>query len=242
VNFVAGLDLGQTADWSALVVAEHLKRHAGFAERRIDYNNLVGAYFTHQEEQFVDEYHVRGIWRWRGTAYTAVIDQVCDILRKPPLRGCTALTYDETGLGRPVGDLLDQAVREGRLERWPHGLTITAGQYEGTDRPIAHFAPGFGMVAPSRLRTVPKAALVQRIEVLLQSGRLLIADSLPLAPALKEELLTFQAVVRATGHVSYEAASGNDDLVLGLALAVYQEPVPLGIPSYIGGDGRLVER
>jgi hypothetical protein len=233
-NFVAGLDLGQTADWSALVVAEHLKRHAGWTERRFDYNNLAGAYFTRQEEQFADVFHVRHIQRWRGTAYTAVIEAVCDILRRPPLRGCTALTYDETGLGRPVGDLLDQAVREGRLERWPHGLTITAGQYEGMDAPIQHFAPGFGMVAPARLRTVPKAALVQRIEVLLQSGRLLVADSLPLAPALKEELLSFQAVVRASGHVSYEAASGNDDLVLALALAVYQEPKLLGQPAVIG--------
>ena len=239
-NFVAGLDLAQTADWSALVVAEHVQRHAGMRQWRRD--RADGCYMTGEFEELEDTFRVRHIQRWRGSAYQVVVNQVCEVLSRPPLRGQVALVLDETGVGRPVRDLFDQARREGRLLRWPLGLTITGGAEES----YHELGPGVGLgqirLGPPRLRSVPKHLLVQRLEVLLQQGRVQVSDGLVLAPALREELLAFQGQTGSTGHVRFEAGAGHDDLVLGTMLAVYPPVETLGTPSYIDADGVLWPR
>jgi hypothetical protein len=80
-----------------------------------------------------------------------------------------------------------------------------------------------------RAATVPKRDLVSCLQVLLQSGRLKIAEGLPLARLLSVELLNFRATISLAGHDSYGAGAdaawrqtgSNDDLVLAVSLACW---------------------
>jgi hypothetical protein len=128
-NFVAGLDLGQVNDWSALVCCEHWLTYDG--ERDNSYMNEWGQLVDRRESVWRDCFDVVGILRWRGTAYPAIVDQVCSLLTDLPLRNRCSLVVDATGVGRPVLDLFDQATREDRLPFWSDEITLTGGEHEG---------------------------------------------------------------------------------------------------------------
>ena len=71
---------------------------------------------------------------------------------------------------------------------------------------------------------VPKRDLVGTLQVLLQTGRLKIADALPRAAILVQELLNFKVTIDPrTAHDSYAAwrEGQHDDLVLACALACW---------------------
>jgi hypothetical protein len=61
------------------------------------------------------------------------------------------------------------------------------------------------------------------VQVLLQSGRLLITEALPEAGALVRELLSFQNRITASTHDAYDAwrEGAHDDLVLAVALTCW---------------------
>jgi hypothetical protein len=75
---------------------------------------------------------------------------------------------------------------------------------------------------------VPKRDLVSSLQVALQSGALAIADALPLAATLRQELAGFRVKISlTTGHDSYGAGEDwrpapHDDLVLAVALACWE--------------------
>jgi len=92
--FVAGLDIGQAADYTALAVLQ--------AHNPVE---MVGVpvmgpaiYFCGHLERFD-----------LGTPYPAMVDKVRQRLSTPQLRGRTALVVDATGVGAPVLDLLHLA-------------------------------------------------------------------------------------------------------------------------------------
>lgn len=91
----------------------------------------------------------------------------------------------------------------------PRGVTITEGDKgspEGADW------------------RVPKRELVSTIQVLLQGGRLKIAEELPNAAVLIQELLHFRVKIDlVTAHDSYGPwrERVHDDLVLAIALACW---------------------
>jgi hypothetical protein len=71
---------------------------------------------------------------------------------------------------------------------------------------------------------VPKRDLISATLVLLQNGRLKIADALPLKDVLVKELLNFRVKINiSTSHDSYEAwrEGDHDDLVLSVAMACW---------------------
>lgn len=76
-TFVIGLDLGQAADFTALVVVQRVA--TGF--------------------------NVPMIERVRGKPYTEIVARVADLVATPPLAGDNDLVLDFTGVGRPVLDL-----------------------------------------------------------------------------------------------------------------------------------------
>ncbi|TDI90091.1 MAG: hypothetical protein E2O72_05005 [Candidatus Dadabacteria bacterium] len=137
-----------------------------------------------------------------GTTYPAVVTHVKELMEKEPLRGHVLLVVDATGVGLPVIDLLDQ---EGLR---PIGITITGGT-EAT-----YVGRGYH---------VPKRDLVVTLQVLAQSGRLKVAENLPLAHIFVNELLNFKVEINKRGHDSYEAwrEGVHDDLVLAVALAAW---------------------
>lgn len=169
--FYAGLDLAQTDDFTALVVVDAQPERA----RAV----LVE--------------------RFRGLAYTAVVDRVAGHLA--PFRD-VLLLVDSTGVGRPVVDLL--RLRAPWLRMVPVHLHGGARIRRGPD----------GL-------HLPKAALMRPLAALLGSNRLQIPDG-PLA----DELRHFGRKVNPrTGHERFEARAGHDDLVVAASLAAL--PIPL---------------
>lgn len=152
------------------------------------------------------DYHVRKLERTRGTPYPDVIRRIKSIMSK--LRGA-ALVVDQTGVGRPIVDSMEEV-----------GLRPVAVSIHGGDR-VAFEADPHGWM-PRRWR-VPKRDLVGCLQVLLQNKRLKIAPG-PLSDTLAEEMLNFKVTIDpTTSHDSYSAwrEQDHDDLVLSVALAVW---------------------
>jgi hypothetical protein len=85
--YIVGLDLGQSQDFSALVIVEQ---------------TLV--------PPAQPLYAVRWLHRWElGTPYPTILRSVEATLARPPLAGRSELIVDHTGCGRPIADQLRQA-------------------------------------------------------------------------------------------------------------------------------------
>jgi len=85
--YFTGLDLGQSQDYSALVVVEQFSRAS-------------------QREH---EYRVRHLHRWTlGTSYPTIVAELGVMFSSHPLRDST-LVIDATGVGRPVVDMVTSA-------------------------------------------------------------------------------------------------------------------------------------
>ncbi len=111
-RYTVGLDLGQTKDYTALVI---LERH-GEAEQAV--------------------FHARHLERFPlGTSYPAIVASVAGMLKQPPLSsGTPRLAVDETGVGAPVVDLFRQA----RLNAMLHPIHITGGATVNYDRGVEY--------------------------------------------------------------------------------------------------------
>jgi hypothetical protein len=157
-------------------------------------------------QKFCSLYHLVHLERLKlGTPYPAQVAHVKAVLETPPLRGAVSLALDYTGCGRPVFDLFAAA----KLPCPLYGITIHGGDKATRD--------GWQI-------RVPKRDLVADVQVLLQSGRVKIADALPEAKTLVTELLNFRMKIDPqTAHDSYSAwrESQHDDLVLATALALW---------------------
>jgi hypothetical protein len=197
--YYVGLDLGQSADYTALAVVQTVHENTGSSGPSL---------------------HLRHLERYPlKTPYTDIADSVRDLLRGPPFtvdeydasrhriaKPKVQLVVDKTGVGAAVTDLL----KERRLNYI--GVTITGlGQKVNRN----------GM----REYSVPKMDLVAALEVPLHKGTLKVAKGLELWPALREELLNFRRKQnKRTAHISYEhwRETDHDDLVLATALACWK--------------------
>ena len=204
-----GVDLGQTNDHTAICVTERAYVPAG---------DLVdGSYRDHREGRTVRaarqpvavEYRVRHLERPAlGAPYPVVVERVVELAKA--VGGKPALVIDQTGVGRPVVDMLRRRlVEEGKTTGLKVALipvTITGG--DAMSR------------APDGWR-VPKRDLVSSALVAMQNGTLKIAGALALRDVLTKELLNFKVKINiSTAHDSYEAwrEGDHDDLVLALCL------------------------
>ena len=150
-------------------------------------------------------YDLRYLDRVRGMGYPEIVGKVYKMLQSPKLVGIEPprLVLDKTGVGAPVADMF--RVREVR----PVEITITGGQNT--------------LVVPRGFH-VPKRDLVFSLLTTFQNGQFKIAQSLPLATVLVEELLNFKVKIDPkTAHDSYESWRENvhDDLVLSASLATW---------------------
>ena len=101
-TFILGLDLGQTHDYSALIVTEKITPEAPEAR---------------------PHYDVRHIHRFElGTSYPAIVDASVATLQRPELGSDVRLIIDGTGVGRAPVDLL-----RARVGKMAHPVTITGG-------------------------------------------------------------------------------------------------------------------
>jgi hypothetical protein len=150
------------------------------------------------------QYAVRYLQRWPlRTAYPTVVAEVVALWRRPPLSGAAPVLADATGVGLPVTELLAPALG-GLLTP----VLITAGSQATRDGPRWHVA---------------KHLLVSTLQVVLQTGRLRVAPSLPEAATLRTELAGFQQRVTGAANLQYGTwrDGAHDDIVLAVALAVW---------------------
>jgi hypothetical protein len=212
-TMLIGLDLGQQRDWTAISVTE---RAAVPTEKTVledRWDDSSGRYGLWQGEEKALEYRVRHLERPAlGTPYTDVVDRVVELVKK--LGGEPILCVDATGVGRPVTDMLWQRLsaelRGTSTVVTPCSITITGGD-SVTKNPDGGWR-------------VPKRDLISATLVLLQNGRLKIAEGLELRETLVKELLNFRVKINiSTAHDSYEAwrEGDHDDLVLSVALACW---------------------
>lgn len=198
-SLTVGLDLGQSRDYTALAVVEHVRTDPD-------------ARWYSADGWRLDVRHLERVEL--GTPYPAIVERVAALMRTPELVDDGHLVIDQTGVGRPIYDMFADAKRDGRLPVWPRGVTFTPES---------------------------KLDLVTGLEAALQTGRLNIARSDPLAERLLAELKAFRVKLSPTGHPTFEAAreSDHDDLVIALALACAHRG--RGTPREVrAGDGVIV--
>ncbi len=212
--WVLGLDLGQTTDYTALCALEQ--------SRKPD-PTRPGRTVTHYACRHLERYRL-------GTSYPDMIKEIAKRTQTDALRGST-MAVDQTGVGRPVVDLLRLAALPVTLRP----ITITAGHSVTEDREDLSFH-------------VPKKDLVSVLQILLQGERLAISPELKLAETLKKELTNFKVKITPAANEVFGAwrEGDKDDLVLSVALAAWvAERAHLGPPE-IGmpreHKGGLVDR
>jgi len=84
-KYIIGLDLGQSRDYTALIILETVHSPGTDAE---------------------DVYNVLNRERTRGTPYTEIVDRVKEIMAEQPH---ASLVVDQTGVGAPVIDMFERA-------------------------------------------------------------------------------------------------------------------------------------
>ncbi len=204
MSFYVGLDLGQSADYTALAVVQDVREQD-------------------ERGKLVRRLHLRHLERYpHHTPYTTIADGVAALMRDPRLspedfdgglmaRRPPRLVVDNTGVGRAVTDLLKSK-----------GLRFTSVTITGGDK--ANRADGTWRV--------PKRDLVAALEVPFHTGTLRVAEDLKLWPTLKGELQSFRRKINLkTAHDSYEhwRESDHDDLVLATALACWEITRPKSV-------------
>lgn len=216
-EYIIGVDLGQANDYTAICVLQRDTRETGRTVQR-----LAGSwegFTTVTRPQTESTYQVRHLDRLPlGTPYPEQVETVSSVLERirqhqaenaspwqsDPKPRPPRLIVDQTGVGRPVVDMLRAAGHKGLTAVTIHGGDATSR--EGRDY------------------RVPKRELVSVVQVLLQTDRLAVAASLPHAQTLTKEMLAFKVTFSQTGHDSYGndwRESPHDDLVLAVALAAW---------------------
>lgn len=147
-DFLVGLDLGQTQDFTALAVLERNQPDPGLSD------------------PVPPDYALRHLQRFPlGTPYTEIVPAVTRLLRATPLRE-SPLVVDQTGVGRAVVDMLYQSAG------WVVPVTITGGHAvtQTEDRswhvPTKELVTCLQVVMQARrlhiARSLPDAALLVR--------------------------------------------------------------------------------
>ncbi len=201
MTYFLGVDLGQAADYTAIAVLDRLLLPTPvLAGRGSTTSSLYLPSAKSPPSYRLDCRHLERLPL--NTPYPEVVDRIGRLLTTPALQGDTQLVVDATGVGRPVVDLF----RERDLEPVP--ITITGGDTVSYDQGLR----------------VPKRDLVGAVAVLLQTDRLRIAEALPHARTLTDELLRFRVKIDPlTSHDSYGVwrDGAHDDLVLAVAVAAW---------------------
>jgi hypothetical protein len=222
-DFILGVDLGQSNDYTALTVLERTGVDTGRTrEHKQSVSTVRGGDYspawvsrsqpgTRTITTPVTENHYQAQYLERlaiGTPYPAQVARIKALhdRLKADTGTAPALVADATGVGRPVIDMLRAA------DLSPVAITVTGGDAVSRD---------------GRDYRVPKRDLVSTVSVLLQAERLKIARALPEASTLTAELLAFKVSISLKGHDSYGNDAGqwrenpHDDLVLAVALACW---------------------
>jgi hypothetical protein len=212
-RFLAGLDVGKTADPSALCILER--------QMLLEHGVLVPRFDAR--------------WLERLPLHTSYPDMVTDVkARLDALKAPCLLVIDATGVGLAVVDMF----REGWVSSDPVtgerltlpgkptmvALTITAAEHARSERWDEWY--------------VPKRDIVMAFMLALQQRRFRAARGLKEADTLFKEGQNFQWKVSKTGQDQYGAwrEGQHDDLLLACAIAVWwgERWAPRSLPASQG--------
>jgi len=218
--YTVGLDLGQARDWTALAVLETQLWFSGAVLRDYPWAGVAEGWNSPAglDQHAIEHVLTRDDSRWPGkpplalkylermrdVPYPDVVAHVKALVERPPLAGNCMLVVDSTGVGKPIVDMFRQA-----------GLRPVAVSIHGGD--------SVGHTGPFDWRC-PKRDLVASVQSTLQTRRLQVLASLPLADVLVKELGNFRVTINpATSHDSYSSwrEQDHDDLVLAVSLATW---------------------
>jgi hypothetical protein len=218
-SFYVGVDLGQSLDYTAVVVLQALepiipeapapKPRDNFNTRGIGDSTGTPARPRVPLSTEPVTFIVNHVYRFElGTPYTVIEAKLIEYYTQFKAWGYDwDLIVDSTGVGRPVIDSLRSAGLK------PIAVTVHGGVKEQHDTQWDY--------------SVPKRDLVGAAQLLLGKKLLTIADQ-PLKETLEKELRSFQVDV-SKGHDTYgNAESGpwriaeNDDIVFALSLACWR--------------------
>jgi hypothetical protein len=174
-------------------------------------------------------YFTRLIERSQGETFRSQAQRVAAIaLGARMLRpnAALAIAVDRSGLGLPVVEMVrEECVRAGVSAPISGVLFIAGSRLTGR---LADREPDISL---------GKEALVSAMVGMLEQGRVRLPAAHPLAGVLKLELADYAIKVRESdGFAQFEAATGNDDLVVALSLSVVP---PWRKPTVIRAYGDL---
>ena len=194
MRYFIGLDLGQRRDYTAIAVIERGNESLG----RRDPATMEWLTKTHQRLRYLERVPL-------GTAYPDVVARVRSIVTHPNIFTRCELIVDATGVGLPVVDL----IRAERLRCELFPVYIHGGDTTHKD---------------GKNWRVPKRELITGLQVMLETGRLELAEGMEHGETLVKELRDMRVEVSLGGHESYGAWRQNqhDDLVLAVALATWR--------------------
>lgn len=196
-RFIAGLDVGQMADPSALIVMER--------SMRLQNGQLEPYYFVGHLERIPLQ-----------TPYPVMVKGVRERLERVGER--CVLSIDATGVGRGVVDLF----REGWTEY--DARTMDRRTLPGKPTIIALTLTNADHARAERWdeQYVPRRDVIMAFMLCLQQQRFQGAASLPELPTLIQEARAFQWKKSATGDDYAAWSTGkHDDLLFATAIAVW---------------------
>ena len=118
-NYIVGVDLGQSRDFTAIAVVERAELAGELSAATYARSRTITLRLRHLERVEL------------GTPYPEVVDRVVQVTRSRELAGRSTLVVDGTGVGRPVVDLLRKerpgcpmmpaVITGGQRETWNDG-------------------------------------------------------------------------------------------------------------------------
>jgi hypothetical protein len=199
-EFVVGVDLGRSVDNSVVAILQYTR--VGTSEFEVEEAESSN-YATIVREKYVEHFDLRELQRIKlETSYDEIIQHIFNVMHTEPLIGAE-LVIDDTGVGRPIGDLI-----EAQTPLRPIRITSTGGQETNK--------------ISARRYHVPKIELVSTLSGLFATNRIRLAHDLPNLEILRRECQTFLRTYTSSGRAQYSAASGDhDDCVSALSLCCF---------------------
>jgi nitrogen fixation protein len=181
LRHIVSVDVGQVADSSALALIER----------------------PEHQPPLQPPLAIRHMDRWHlGTSYLVIVEDVLRFVERKELRE-PVLTVDQTGVGRPIVDMLRHRVQGPLIPG-----TITSGAEPTRD--------ALGVKCP-------KKDLVSTMQLLFGTQRLLIARGVKQEAVLLKELQNFKMKITAAANEIFGSwrEGEHDDLVLAAAIGCW---------------------
>lgn len=209
---IIGVSLGHRHEKTAISVTERVYVPVGDPFTQVRYDGPNGRRRLEGRKEVAAEYHVRHLERHGPPSrYSKVARRLPEIARE--IGGAVALVVDLTATGRPIYTLIRQEMARGlegtRINFRPCPITVT-GIAGGVSK-----SPDVGYL-------VPRRDLISATQVLFDEGQLKIAEALPLADKLRDELLAFTPkATKSTDDLEGWREGKDDDLVLAVATSLW---------------------